>query len=265
MDRVAFGALLDDLAAEEHALDAVVAGLDDSAWSTPTPAAGWSVRDQVAHLAATEEWATRSLSDPEGFRAELALLATDPDARATEVKSGLLGHRPPDSGVLDWWRTTRERSSAELRTRDPSDRVPWFGPDMSVASLATARLMETWAHGQDVVDALGVERPATSRLRHVAEIGVRTRPFVYASRGMTMPDVAVRVELTGPDGESWTWGPEEASERVTGPAIDWCLVVTQRRNPDDTKLTIEGDAAGEWVGIAQAFAGSPTDHRPPRR
>ena len=82
---------------------------------------------------------------------------------------------------------------------------------------------------------------------------------------MAMPDVAVRVELTGPDGESWTWGPEEASERVTGAAIDWCLVVTQRRNPDDTKLTIEGDAAGEWVGIAQAFAGAPTDHRPPRR
>jgi len=264
MDRAEYEALLDDLAAEEAALDEVVATLGESDWSTPTPAESWDVRDQIAHLAATEEWALRSLTDADGFRKALARFADDPEDRATQVQSGLLGCRPPDSGVVAWWRARRHATGAALRAREPSDRVPWFGPDMSAASFATARLMETWAHGQDVVDALGLERAPTPRLRHVAEIGVRTRGFAYASRGIPMPEVPVRVELTGPDGASWTWGPADSPDRVSGDALDWCLVVTQRRNPGDTDLAVVGDAAHEWIGIAQAFAGEPTDHRPRR-
>jgi uncharacterized protein (TIGR03084 family) len=135
---------------------------------------------------------------------------------------------------------------------------------MSVTSFTTARLMETWAHGQDVVDALGRTRALGPRLRHVAEIGVRARGFAYASRGLPVPDHPVRVELSGPGGEAWAWGPEDARDRVRGDALDWCLVVTQRRNPADTALVVEGDTAREWVGIAQAFAGAPTEHRPAR-
>ncbi|HEY8217012.1 MAG TPA: TIGR03084 family metal-binding protein [Acidimicrobiia bacterium] len=264
MNRDKFDALVDDLVAEEDVLDAVVAALDDAGWSTPTPAEGWDVHDQVAHLAASEDWSRRSLTAPDTFRTDLAALVDDPARRAAEVKSGLLGCRVPEEGVLAWWRDARTATVAALREHDPRDRVPWFGPDMSVISFTTARLMETWAHGQDVVDALATHREPTRRIRHVAEIGVRTRPFVYASRGLTMPDAAVRVELTGPDGEPWVWGPGDASDRIAGDALDWCLVVTQRRNPADTALTVEGDAAREWIGIAQAFAGAPTDHRPPR-
>jgi uncharacterized protein (TIGR03084 family) len=264
MDRAGYDALLDDLEAEERELDALVTPLDDAAWTTLTPAEGWTVSDSIAHLAATEEWGLRSLTDPDGFREELERFATDPAARATEVASGLLGRRPPPDGVLAWWRSARNATATALRAHDPSDRVPWFGPDMSVTSLATARLMETWAHGQDVVDALGAHRSPTARLRHVAEIGVRTRGFVYASRGMTAPVAPVRVELAGPDGDTWSWGPNDASERIRGDALDWCLVVTQRAHPDDTDLIVEGDDAREWIGIAQAFAGAPTDHRPPR-
>jgi uncharacterized protein (TIGR03084 family) len=263
MDRDAFDRLIDDLVAEEAELDGLVAALDDAGWSTATPAEGWDVRDQVAHLAASEDWARRSLTDPDRFRADLAAFGDDPARRAAEVRSGLLGCRVPEGGVLAWWREVRVAAVDALRAHDPGDRVPWFGPDMSVTSFTTARLMETWAHGQDVADALGVERTPTGRLRHVAEIGVRTRPFVYASRARSMPDVGVRIELTGPAGEQWVWGPEDARDRVTGDALDWCLVVTQRRNPADTALVVEGDAAREWVGIAQAFAGQPTDHRPP--
>jgi uncharacterized protein (TIGR03084 family) len=166
--------------------------------------------------------------------------------------------------VLAWWRDERDAVIGALRAHEPGDRVPWFGPDMSVTSLTTARLMETWAHAQDVADTLGVDRAPVSRLQHVADIGVRTRPFVYASRGLTMPEAGVRIELSGPDGARWTWGPDDARERITGDALDWCLVVTQRRNPADTALSVEGDAAREWVGIAQAFAGAPTEHRPRR-
>jgi uncharacterized protein (TIGR03084 family) len=264
MDQTDYDALLTDLTDEEAELDALVAELDDVGWTTPTPAEGWTVHDQIAHLAATEEWARRSLEEPDGFHDDLAAYAADPDARAAGLLDGRLGRSQPEgTTVLEWWRTNRRATTVALRARQSSDRVPWFGPDMSVASFATARVMETWAHGQDVADALGIERLPTDRLRHVAEIGVRARPFSYASRGIDLPTTDVRVDLVAPGGERWTWGPEDADDVVSGDALDWCLVATQRRNPADTRLTATGDAATEWLGFAQAFAGPPTEHRPP--
>jgi len=266
MDRDDFLALVSDLADEEEALDALVGDLDSAGWATPTPAEGWTVEHQIAHLAATEEWARTSLEDPDRFRADLEAYADDPEARAAGLRDGRLGRSAPaGSSALDWWRENRAATGAALRERAASDRVPWFGPDMSVASFATARVMETWAHGQDVADALGVTRAPTSRLRHVAEIGVRARPFAYASRGIELPPADVRVELVAPDGTEWAWGPYDASDRISGSALDWCLVATQRRNPADTGLTVTGDAAAEWIGIVQAFAGPPTQHRPPEQ
>lgn len=264
MDQAEYTTLLDDLTAEEEELDALVRSLDDPAWSTPTPAEGWTIADQIAHLAASEEWARLSLEDPDAFRAQLARYTDDEARRAAGYSSGLIGRtQPPGTTVLEWWRANREATAAALRTRPPDARVPWFGPDMSVASFATARVMETWAHGQDVADALGIVRTPTHRLRHVAEIGVRARPFAYVSRGLEVPERAVRVELRAPDGSTWTWGPPDAADRITGDALDWCLVVTQRRHPSETGLVVAGDAAREWVEIAQAFAGPPTEHRAP--
>ncbi len=136
---------------------------------------------------------------------------------------------------------------------------------MAARSFITARLMETWAHGQDVADALGIDRRPSARLRHVAHLGVRARPFSYAVNGLTMPDADVAVRLIGPDGEPWQWGPSDANppNMVSGSALDFCLVVTQRRHLADTTLTIAGDAAVEWMAIAQAFAGGPGAGRLP--
>ena len=134
---------------------------------------------------------------------------------------------------------------------------------MSARSFITARLMETWAHGQDVVDALGAERPPTDRLRHVAHIGVGARPFSYVANGREPNPAPVRVELVAPSGDEWTWGPDDAADRVSGPALDFCLLVTQRRHRDDVDLTVQGAAADEWIGIAQAFAGPPGPGRRP--
>jgi uncharacterized protein (TIGR03084 family) len=164
--------------------------------------------------------------------------------------------------ILDWWRRARSSMLRAFDGMDPSERLSWFGPPMSPASFVTARLMETWAHGQDIVDALGIVRPPTSRLRHVAYIGVRARRNSYAARGMEMPEEEVRVELNGPDGARWRWN-EDAHDGVTGDALDFCLVVTQRRHPDDTDLVIEGPLAREWMSIAQAFAGPPGSGRAP--
>jgi uncharacterized protein (TIGR03084 family) len=198
----------------------------------------------------------------------LALTDADAFARdAEQIHAALAGNRTDPSveqgralapgDLLEQWRRDRTRLVELARTLDPRARVPWYGPAMSARSFITARLMETWAHGQDVVDALGAERRPTDRLRHVAHIGVGARPFSYIANGREPSPAPVRVELVAPSGEVWAWGPEDAADRVTGPALDFCLLVTQRRHRDDVDVRAEGGAAGEWLDIAQAFAGPP--------
>jgi uncharacterized protein (TIGR03084 family) len=249
-----------DLAAEHAALDEIVAPLTGPSWDVATPAEPWTVRDQISHLAFFDEQAVAAVVSPEEFVAGMGALAADVDGFMNAPLER--GRSMPPADVLAWWRQAREESLRVFDELAPDARVPWFGPPMSAASFVTARLMETWAHGQDVADALRVERAATGRLRHVAHIGVRARAFSYTTRGMEVPAEEVGVHLAGPSGETWTWN-EEAAQRVSGPALDFCLVVTQRRHVDDTALTIEGPLAVEWMGIAQSFAGPPGAGRRP--
>jgi uncharacterized protein (TIGR03084 family) len=251
-------ALAADLAAESAVTRALVAGLDEAGWHTLTPAAGWDIADQISHLAYFDEVTVRSAVHPAEFEAELAAAPedVDPDAIAARFRDRT------GAQLLAWFDTARADLLDTFRNLDPRARLPWFGPPMSAASSLTARIMETWAHTQDIADALGVTREPTSRLRHVAHIGVGARAFSYAVNGKTLPETPVRVELTGPDGGLWTWGPAEAENRVTGPALDFCLLVTQRRHRDDLALVIEGPAAAEWMSIAQAFAGAAGTGRP---
>lgn len=245
--------LLADLAAEHADLDALVAGLPDDAWDIPTPAAGWSVRDSISHLAFFDEQALRSATEPDGFRAELVEVLEDP---AAFIDAGpLRGRQLAPGEVLRWWREARTGTLRAFAVLAPGTRLPWYGPDMSPASFATARLMETWAHGQDVADALAVRRQPTARLRHVAHIGVRTLGFSFVSAGLEPPREPVRVELRTPDGGIWAWGPAEAADRVTGSALGFCLLVTQRRHQADTDVTAAGPVATAWLTVAQAFAG----------
>ncbi|CAN5744994.1 TIGR03084 family metal-binding protein [soil metagenome] len=253
--------LLADLAAEHADLDAVVTGLDDYGFATPTPAEGWTVGDQLSHLAFFDEAAHRAATDAEGFVADLARALEDVDAyMAAPIERG---RSLAAEERLRWWRGARTAVLSAFASLDPSQRLPWYGPPMSAMSFATARLMETWAHGQDVVDALAVDRAATDRLRHIAHLGVRTRGFSYAVRGREAPPDPVRVVLTSPSGEEWTWGPDDAVDEVHGSALDFCLVVTQRRHLDDTAMVVTGAASREWMGLAQAFAGGPGPGRPP--
>jgi uncharacterized protein (TIGR03084 family) len=254
-------ALCDDLAAEHAALDALVAPLDASQWDLMTPAEGWAIRDQIHHLAWFDRNGVLAIEDPDGFNASMAEMIGDFEGFETRLRAE--AKAVPADELLAWWRAERQRIRQVMRSVDPSLRVPWYGPPMALASFATARLMETWAHGQDVADALGVRREATTRLRHIAHIGVRTRGFSYAQRDRSVPSGDVRVALDAPDGSTWAWGSEDATDRVTGPALDFCLVVTQRRHLADTALKAEGPLADEWLSIAQAFAGSPGPGRQP--
>jgi uncharacterized protein (TIGR03084 family) len=251
--------LVADLLDETGALDEVLAGLVDAQWEAPTPAAGWLVRDQVSHLAYFDDATVTAVVDPERFDRERSVAVVDIDAFTARVA---VEHRGLDpASLLQWFREARRGLVDTLGALDPTVRVPWYGPDMSVPTALTARVMETWAHGQDVVDAVDATRRATPALRHVAHLGVRTFTNSFTTRGLPVPDVPVHVALVAPDDRMWEWGPADAADTVRGPAVDFCSVVTQRRHPCDTALVIEGEVARQWMEIAQAFAGPPGSGR----
>lgn len=264
--------VLQDLLAEHAALDAVVSDLAEADWALSTPSAGWTVAHQIAHLTYFDNAAATAIVDPGSFaQARDQLFAAgleDPTAVDDMTLGPYLAMRPTD--LLEAWRHGRAELESAAATLQDGQRVEWYGPSMSARSFLTARLMETWAHGQDVIDALvaaGVataDREPTDRLRHVAHLGVVTRDWSYVVRGAEAPEDGVRVELAAPSGATWEWGPQEASSVIRGPAVDFCLVVTQRRNVGDTSLEVTGDAAADWMRVAQAFAGGATEPPAPR-
>lgn len=249
--------ICDDLDAETAALRAIVAPLTEEQWRLPTPAAGWDTRETVIHLGTTDYAASLAVLDTEGFdRLKLQMASGDldlhtiGDVNLTDMSG---------AEVWEWFEGERSRMTAAFRAVGPKDRIPWFGPDMSALSFATARLMETWSHSHDVADTFGTEYPRSDRLRHVAHIGVTTRGWSYVNRGQAVPEGTVRVELTSPGGDVWTWGPDDADGKISGDAYEFCLLVTQRRHHSEVILDVEGELAEEWVEIAQAFAGPSTD------
>ncbi|MDO0934037.1 TIGR03084 family metal-binding protein [Streptomyces sp. DG2A-72] len=254
--------VIDDLREESEELDCLVGELSEEQWALATPAVGWTVAHQIAHLAWTDRSALLAMTDPDAFRGEMekALAAMDVfvDDGAQE------GAAKPPAELLADWRAGREALDRTLCAADTGTRFPWYGPPMSAASMATGRLMETWAHGQDIADTLGVVRPPTDRLRHVVRIGVRARDYAFMVHGLTAPADAFRVEVIAPSGDLWAYGPEDAAQRVTGPALDFCLLVTRRAHRADLAVRAEGPDADRWLDIAQAFAGPPGTGRPPK-
>lgn len=259
-DVIDVSGLLTDLVAEGDDLDAIVSTVDETGWRTETPADGWTVAHQIAHLSQTDRIAVLAATDTAAFAAAVREMMSA--GRSAVDKEAAAGAALPPAELLAAWRSSRAQLADALRAVPQGEKLPWFGPPMGAPMMATARLMETWAHGQDVADALGVRRTPTDRLRNVAHIGVRTIGFAFSVHQLDPPATPFRVELTGPDGDPWTWGADDSPNRVAAPALDFCLLVTQRRNPADLRITVTGDQAARWVPIAQAFAGPPGKGRP---
>jgi uncharacterized protein (TIGR03084 family) len=248
-----------DLRTESDELDALVAPLSEDRWAAATPAAGWTIAHQIGHLLWTDRVALTAVTDEPAFAGLLEIAAANPIGFVDAGAEELAATAPAE--LLAEWRLTRTRLHDALLTVPDGRKLPWFGPPMSAASMATARLMETWAHGLDVADTLGVTRPATTRLRSIAHLGVRTRDYAFGVNGLPAPTEPFLVELGAPDGGTWSWGPPDAAQRVAGGAQDFCFLVTQRRALRDLDLTAEGDDARRWLQIAQAFAGPPGSGR----
>ena len=251
--------IVDDLHAESEALDALLAQLPAERWTLATPAPGWTVAHQIGHLLWTDRVALTSITDEAEFGQLVAAAQATIDTFVDDAAEQLAA-LPPAQLLADW-RQIRTALHAALRTVPEGRKLLWFGPPMSAPSMATARLMETWAHGLDVTDALGVPVVPSARLKSIAHLGVRTRDFAFTVHGLTPPAEQFRVELTAPDGGLWTWGPEDAVQRVSGSALDFCLLVTQRRPRAELDLLAQGPDAQHWLEIAQAFAGPPGSGR----
>lgn len=248
-----------DLVAEQQALDDLLSPIDPSLWTTPTASDGWSIADQIGHLAYFDGTAATAITDPDLFLEQVADLMGQAGDGVTVDDITLAPYRAmnPDE-LMAAWRSNRARLAEAATTLENSTRVVWYGPSMGAKSFLTARLMECWAHGQDAVDAAGLERSSTDRIGHIVRLGVITRDWSYINRQLEPPVSAVYVDLTSPSGEHWVFGDPDAAERIVGTAEDFCLVVTQRRHVDATGLTLVGDDAREWMLKAQAFAGPPT-------
>lgn len=247
--------VLADLTAESEELDAFVSTIDPDQWSVRTTPEGWTVGHQIGHLHWTDEMSLLAIRDEAAFTAGFEEMLPHADTMVDDEAAALAGL--PVEDLMTRWRTTRQELAEALGGVPDGEKVPWFGPPMSPMSMATARLMETWAHSLDVYDAFGADKPRTDRIRNVCHIGVRTFSYVHMVRGEEAPAVEVRVELTAPSGEVWTWGPEDAEERVTGDAWDFALLATRRRHRDDAKVKASGDHADHWLDIVQTFAGAP--------
>lgn len=262
MSRRLLDQVLDDLAVESARLETLLVDLPEAGWRTPTPAPGWDVATQIAHLAWTDEAAYAAATDKERWD-DLVLEALADPEHAVD-RAALTGSIAAPAVLLERWHRARSRLAEALRNYPAEQRMPWYGPPMSPASMATARFMETWAHSLDVHAALGVEPEVTDRIRHVAHLGVRTRDWAFSVRGLEPPAEEFRIDLTAPSGDVWAWGPEAAPQTVTGTAYDFCLLVTQRINRADAALVATGPDADLWLGLAQAFAGLPGQGREPR-
>jgi len=260
---VSLADLTADLEAESKELFALLAPLGEADWDLMTPAKGWNIRDQVSHLAFFDERTNAAISDPEGFRAvrpeTMEALQALVDGVAHDSRSR------PGPELRAWFERERATLLAAVTDRSGSDRVPRYGPDMSIPSMVTARIMETWAHGHDIADALGIVLAPSDRLRHVIFLGLQAVPNSFRGRGMPVPPTPIHLEALAPDGSTWSFGPPNETDTVTGSALDLALVVTQRRHLADTDVRAVGDTARAWLAVAQAFAGPPTSGRAPMR
>ncbi|MEU2073850.1 TIGR03084 family metal-binding protein [Streptomyces sp. NPDC013489] len=253
--------VLKDLAIEIEETARLVEGLDEQAWHTATPAPGWSIADQIAHLTFIFHLAGTAASDHEAFAQIAANAARDFDGA---VNAALKQFNPfPPAELLGRFRALGRTSVDALAAVPEGQVVPWLVNPLPPTVLASAGIMEIFGHGQDIADALGVRREPTERLRHLVFFTFLTRDFGYLSRGLTPPAEPFRFEVTAPSGEIWAYGPEDAANKITGPAEDLCLLVTRRRHRDDLAVVASGDEAEQWIDIAQAYRGPAGEGRTP--
>ena len=232
----------------------------DYIFQQPTLFKSWTINDVIGHLHMFNVAARLTLEDDQSFDDFFAPVA----AQLKQGKSMLEAQYVWLNGLegrelFDAWHNECAVTADLYASADPKQRVKWAGPDMSARSSITARQMETWAHGQEVFDCLGVVRRDTDRIKNIVHLGVQTFGWTFVNRQLPVPEPAPHVMLTAPSGAIWEWNEPQDDNRVAGSATEFCQVVAQTRNIADTSLETLGDIAHRWMAIAQCFAGEPND------
>jgi uncharacterized protein (TIGR03084 family) len=256
----AAGDVYEDLRTESEAIDALVRDITAKDWAAPTPAPGWTVADQVAHLAFIFHLAGAAASDPDEFQ---AIAERARHGFEAAVDAAVKEYMDEPVALLKRWQSERDGSVEALSAVPQMEMVPWLVRPIPAFVLACAGMMEVFGHGQDIADALGVKREYTDRIKHLCGFIVLVWDFGYQERGLTPPGTQFRFELAAPSGEVWTFGPEDAEQVVMGPAVDFCLLATRRRHRDDLAVTATGPDADAWLDIAQAYRGPAGEGRRP--
>lgn len=247
-----------ELTMEHEALDDIIKDLSDSEWATKTPFYDWTIHDEICHITYFDDKARLAATDPDGFNKDMGKIFEGITSIEDFFEKTLIDMKKlSPKALMEYWVGERTKMIKALEVLGQADMIPWYGPPMNAKSFVVARMMETWAHGQDIADALGYKRKPTDRLKHIAQLGVKTFNWSYMNRQLEKPSRKVRVELKSPSNETWLWNEDQTENLVKGSAEEFCLVVTQRRHIDDTGLKTKGDIAREWMLIAQAFAGPP--------
>lgn len=256
---MSWDSLLEDSRAEFEAVDGILATMAEAQWDLPTPAEGWNSRDQISHLTYFDDKAVLAATDSAAFAEHFQDLA---DRGFDIVTQTYLENGRSMSGarLREKWQDARSRMIDAFSDLDPKDRLPWYGPEMSARSAVTARLMETWAHGYDIADAIGKTLPPTDRLRSICHLGTATVGWSFTNRGRSQPTDPITFVLVSPSGATWRWNDDRADVRdlIEGSALDFALLVTQRRPLESLDLSVSGDTARAYAEIAQCFAGPPT-------
>ncbi|MGJ9423261.1 maleylpyruvate isomerase family mycothiol-dependent enzyme [Aeromicrobium sp. CF3.5] len=257
-------ATISPLSALREEVEAISALLDDIGgedWSTETPAEGWTVQHQVAHLISVYTLAGRAASDPDGFRTFLTHLSSDFGGNVAAAMEPMLTKSPDE--LVAMWAATSAETVAALDTLPGNQMVPWLVNDIPAAVLAMAGTTEAFAHGQDIRDAFRTLRTRTDHVRMICEFAFHTRTFGWLGRGEEPAELALRLEVEAPSGDLWVIGDPDGADIVTGDAWDLALLVTRRRHLDDLKVRGSSQMAREWLTVAQAYRGAAgVDRRP---
>jgi len=242
---------------ESEALYRLLDGAEDIAFERATLFKSWTIGDILTHLHFWNDAAALSIADASEFAGFAARLRSELQRSSLrEAENAALAPLKGRS-LLRAWQEGCSRLAERFAGADPKARLPWMGPEMSVRSSISARLMETWAHAQAIYDLLGIERVETDRIHSIAFLGVNTFAWTFRNRGEEPPAPPPHVRLTAPSGAQWRWNEPDEERFVEGSAVEFCRVVTQTRNIADTGLVVRGDAAARWMAQAQCFAGAP--------
>lgn len=244
-----------DFRSESEALYQLLDGVDAATYDEPTLFKSWTINAVLQHLCFWNQMAGLQVTDEAELVRRMSVIGEHPGGMRGAEQDYFSGVTGPE--LRDVWYNDMQATADIFAEADPKQRLKWAGPDMSARSSITARLMETWAHGQAVYDYLGVDRVNEDRIRNIVVLGVNTFGWTYKTRGQTPPGPMPYLRLTAPSGAIWTYGDFSPQSVIEGPAEAFCQTVTQTRNVADTALQVTGAVAQDWMEKAQCFAGAP--------